>query len=285
MRIVKHFVNGFISFLLLILIMITMFITCNRFLISKKNISNFINEANVLNIDVNILFNQEESGITLKEKLISLALENNIPEEIIYDLIQTEEINEFLGDFFNQTIKYTINGGYKPQILDGTIEKMKIIANKSLNNHINVMLEDEQLDIYVEDYCNSIVNIIPNRNEMIGNIPIDILENILNFNVLYLCFIIILVLILISIINGSYYKFIKYLGIGMLISGLIFVLVGSLEYIISNIVLEQINTMKPFILSLITNLLTIWFKCGVLISFFSVVLLLVYSTINRISND
>mgnify|MGYP003413540902 CR=1 FL=1 len=35
---------------------------------------------------------------------------------------------------------------------------MKIIANESLNNHINVMLEEEQLDLYIENYCNSIVN-------------------------------------------------------------------------------------------------------------------------------
>ena len=118
MKIIKCLINFLLSFFLLTLIILTMFITCSGILISKKNISDFINEANVLNIDINILFNKEESGITLKEKLVSLAIENNIPDEIINDILQTEEINQFLGDFFNQTIKYIINGDSKPRILE-----------------------------------------------------------------------------------------------------------------------------------------------------------------------
>ena len=69
----------------------------------------------------------------------------------------------------------------------------------------------------------------------------------------------------------------------MLISGLLFVTIGSMEYIISNLISTQITLMQPFVLPLITNLLTIWFKSGVLVSFSSIVLILIYLTINRMS--
>ena len=272
MKIIKHFSNIFISFVLLILIIITMFITCSKTLISKKNISEFISQANILNMDINILFNQEESGITLKEKIMVIAIDNQIPEKIIEDILESEQINELLGDFFNQTINYAINGGEKPKILDETINDMKLIAKQSLDSHINIMLE-------------SIIEIVPERNTIIGDIPVNILENILNFNVLYLYLIISLILVLISLINKSWYKFIQYLGITMLLSGLLFVIIGSMEYVITNVIVNNIVSMQSFIISLITNLLTIWFKSGVIVSFSSIVLILIYSTINRMSKN
>jgi len=281
MKIIKCFINTFISCVLLFLILSSMFIICSKTLISKKNISEFISDTDILNVDVNILFNQEKSGITLKEKIFLLAIENNIPKNIIEDILESKQINELLGDFFNQTIIYAVNGGEKPKILDETILDMKLIAKRSLDNHINIMLEEEQLNLYIENYCNSIVEIVPDRNEMIGDLPINILEDILNFNVLYLFLIITLILILLCIINKGWYKFIKYLGITMLLSGLLFVIVGSMEYLISNILLTKITSMKTFISPLITNLLTIWFKSGVIVSFSSFVLILIYLTMNK----
>lgn len=285
MKFIKCLMNAFISCILLCLIIILMFVICSKILVSKENISSFISNANILNVDVNVLFNQEESGITLKDKIVSIAIENKIPKEIIEDILKSKQMNRLLGDFFNQTINYTINGSEKPKILEETVNDMKFIAKESLNSHINIMLEEEQLDLYIEDYCDSIANIVPDRNEIIGSIKVDIFKDILNFNVPYLYLIIFLVLILIMLINKSWYKFIEYLGITMLISGVLFVTMGSMEYIISKLILNQITVMQPFILSIITNLLTIWFKSGVLISFSSVVLILIYLTINRISNN
>lgn len=262
-----------------------MFITCTKTLISKENISDFVKEANILNVDVNILFNQEESGITLKEKIVSLAIENKIPKEVIEDILKSKQINKLLGDFFNQTIIYAIKGGNKPEMLEETVSDMKFIATQSLSNHINIMMEEEQLDLYIENYCNAIVNIVPDRSEMIGNFQVDILEDILSFNNYYLYIIIFLLLVLITVINKSLYKFIKYFGITMLISGVLFVVIGSMDYIISNLLLNQITAMQSFISPLITNFLTICFKSGVLVSFSSIVLILMYLTINTMTKN
>lgn len=285
MKLLKGLINTIMFLLLLILILSAMFIICSKTLISKKNIANFISKANVLNFDINILFNQEPPGITLKEKVITLGIENNIPKEIIDDILKSDEVNEWLADFFNQVINYVINGGSEPKISIDTIEDMKKIANESLNNHINIMIEEQQMDKYIEKYCQSIVALTPKRQNTIINIPVPILEKIINFNIWYLYTIIVLVLIFISVINKKWYKFIKYLGLTMLISGIMFVIIGSLEYAINNLVLNEIVSLKPFITPLITNVLTIWFKGGVLASFSSVVIVLIYMTINKIYNN
>ena len=262
-----------------------MFITSCKTLISKENISTFISDANILNVDVNILFNQEESGVTLKEKIYQLALENSIPEEIIEDILKSEQINQLLGDFFNKTITYIIEGGEKPQISQDTIIDIKKVAKLSLNDHINIMIEEEQLSIYIDNYCNDIVKIVPDRNDIVGEIPTESLEKIINFNVMYIYIIVLLLLILISIINKKWFYFINTLGITMLLSGIIFVIFGSMEYIITNLVVEKLSGMIPFIIPLITNILTIGFKTGVFVSFSSIVLILIYVTIKRMSNS
>ena len=156
MKLVKLVFNIFIFLVLQLLIMVAMFVQCSKTLISQENISDFISDADILNVDINVLFNQEESGITLKEKIAELATLNNIPDEIVEDILQSEEINQLLGDFFNQTITYIIEGGEKPHISETSIENMKKAANTSLNNHLNIMLEEEQLEIYIEDYSKSI---------------------------------------------------------------------------------------------------------------------------------
>lgn len=284
MKLVKLVFNIFIFLVLQLLIMVAMFVQCSKTLISQENISDFISDADILNVDINVLFNQEESGITLKEKIAELATLNNIPDEIVEDILQSEEINQLLGDFFNQTITYIIEGGEKPHISETSIENMKKAANTSLNNHLNIMLEEEQLEIYIEDYSKSITNIVPDRTVVIGDMPTDIIKYIINFDMVYLYIAIILLLALPALSTKKFYTPIKYLGFAMFISGIIFVIIGSMEFVITSFIANNIQGMAPFILSLITNVLTIWFKSGVLISFTSILLLLIYTTLNRIYN-
>ena len=59
-----------------------------------------------MNMDVNLIFNLEESGITLEEKIYNLGIDSNIPQEIVDDILKSEEINFILGDFFSKTIDY-----------------------------------------------------------------------------------------------------------------------------------------------------------------------------------
>ena len=285
MKIIKCIINIFLSVVLVITISASMFLYCSKVLISKENISEYVKNTDVLNTDIGTLFNRETSNVTLKEKITELAVQSNIPEEIIDDILKSEQINKLLGDFFSQTIMYIIKGTDKPIMSEKTVEDMKFIARESLNNHINVMLEEEQLDSYIEEYCKSITTIAPERNSITGNLPVDTIEKVVTFNPWYLYTLSVLIVSLLIINNKAIYKAIKYLGIAMLISGIIYIVFGSLDYLISNYVLNQLSAVKPFISPIVTSFLTICFKNGVLISFTSIILLLCFLTINAITKD
>lgn len=282
MKLINKFITYFCILILFLLIVLIILFHSGRNLINRENLSNYTENADILNMDSNVIFNLDESGITLKEKIYNLAVESNIPEKIILDILKSEEINIVLGDFFNKTIYYLVNGGYKPQLSDDTINKMVQISMISLDEHLNIMMEEDELEKYVLEYCHKLTNIIPDRQEMIGNLPISYIQKFLNFDIWTLYLLAFSCILLLNVLTFSFYKPIKYLGICFFISGVIFVILGCMNNVINDIIVSQISNMKILISPLITILLTIWFKLGVLISFSGVFLILFYIIINRI---
>ena len=251
-------------------------------MLNKENLSNYIKSSNILNIDINVIFNLEESGMTLKEKIYNLGIESNIPEKIMEDILKSEKINIILGDFFNETIYYLIDEREKPQLSNDAVTKMLDLACVSLEDHINIMMSEEDLKSYVLDFEDKLMDIVPERQVMIGVLPVSIIKSLLNFNTIYLVALIFVILILLVIFLWSFYKPIKYLGTCLLINGIIFVILGSLNNFFSQLVLSQVERLKFVISPFITIILTIWFKCGVLISFTGVFIIIFYIVINRI---
>ena len=282
MRLLGKVIAFILAILLFILIVIAVLIYSGKSLLNKENLSNYIKNSNILNMDINVIFNLEESGITLKEKIYNLGIESNIPKEIVSDILKSEEINIILGDFFNETIYYLIEERNKPELSIDAINKMLDLAFISLDDNINIMLSEEELKIYILDYANKLKLIVPDKQVMIGVLPISTINSIMNFNVFYLYLIMLIILILLILFLWSFYKPIKYLSICMLFVGTIFVILGCMNNFINHIVLSQIDRLKVLVSPFITILLTIWFKCGVLISFVGVFLLLTYIVINRI---
>ena len=282
MRLIRKILTFFCIIFLLILIIFTIIIYSGKSLLNKENLSNYVKNSNILNMDINVMFNLEESGMTLKEKIYNLGLESHIPEKIMDDILKSDEINLILGDFFNETIYYLINERDKPELSDDAVNKMIELASISLEDNINIMLTDEELRVYVLDYTNKLVEIIPNKQVMIGVLPISTINSLLSFNINYLYISIFLVLLLLILFSWSFYKPIKYFGINMLISGIIFVILGCMNNFLNELILSQIERLKILASPFITILLTIWFKCGVLISFSGVFLILIYIVINRI---
>lgn len=263
-----------ISFLILIY--------SGKSMLNKENLSNYIKSSNILNIDINVIFNLEESGMTLKEKIYNLGIESNIPEKIMEDILKSEEINIILGDFFNETIYYLIDEREKPKLSNDAVTKMLDLACASLEDHINIMMSEEDLKNYILDFEEKLMDIVPERQVMIGVLPVSIIKSLLNFNTIYLVALIFVILILLVIFLWSFYKPIKYLGTCLLINGIIFVILGSLNNFFSQLVLSQVERLKFVISPFITIILTIWFKCGVLISFTGVFIIIFYIVINRI---
>ncbi len=282
MKFIRNLLTFFCIIFLFIAIVFTIIIYSGKSLLNKENLSNYIKNSNILNMDINVIFNLEESGMTLKEKIYNLGLECNIPDKIINDILKSDEINLILGDFFNETIYYLIDERSKPELSEEAVNKMIELASLSLEDNINIMLTDEELKIYVIDYANKLTEIIPDRQVMIGVLPISTINSILNFNINYLDLIMLGLLVLLVLFSWSFYKPIKYLGVNMLVSGIIFVILGCMNNFLNSLILSQIERLKVLVSPFITILLTIWFKCGVLISFSGVFLILIYVVINRI---
>ncbi len=282
MKLIRKILTFFCIIFLFIAIIFTIIIYSGKSLLNKENLSKYIKNSNILNMDINVIFNLEESGITLREKIYNLGLESNIPEKIVTDILKSEEINLILGDFFNETIYYLIDEREKPELSDEAVNKMINLAYISLEDNINIMLTEEELRVYILDYTDKLVEIIPNKQVMIGVLPISTINSILNFNINYLYLIICVLLFLMILFSWSFYKPIKYLGINMLLGGVIFVILGCMNNFLNGLILSQIERLKVLASPFITILLTIWFKCGVLISFSGVFLILIYVVINRI---
>ena len=270
------------SVLIFILIVALVFLYSGKSLVNRENLSNYIENAEVLNMDINVIFNLEESGITLKEKIYQLGLESNIPEDVLDDIISSDEINIIFGDFFSNTIDYLVNGLNKPQLSEDSINKLIEVANDSLEDHINLILESEQLEEYIRDFCSKLADIVPERYEVIGSLPITSIQAFLNFNQLYLYLMIAILLVIITICLWSIYKPIKYLAIPMISSGVMFAIFGSMNNFINDYVISNLDGLKPLISPFITILLTIIFKVGVLVSFSGVFIMIIYVVINRI---
>lgn len=282
MKLLRQILTFFCIIFLFVAIVFTIIIYSGKNLLNKENLSNYIKNSNILNMDINVIFNLEESGMTLKEKIYNLGLECNIPDKIIDDILSSDEINLILGDFFNETIYYLIDERTKPELSEQAVNKMLELASLSLEDHINIMLTDEELNQYILNYADKLTSVIPDRQVMIGVLPISTINSVLNFNINYLYLIMFVLLALTILFSWSFYKPIKYLGISMLISGIIFVTLGCMNNFLNELILTQIERLKLLVSPFITILLTIWFKCGVLISFSGVFLILIYIVINRI---
>lgn len=281
-RIIKKTITFILSLILFFLISIAMFILSSKTLITKENLSNYIKSIDILNVDLGIIFNTEKKGITLKEEIYNLAIESNIPKPIIEDILGSDEINNILGDFFKNTIDYILKGNIKPSISEETTLKMIDLSFNSLEDNMNMMMSEEELEVYVRKYSLKLTDIVPERNLVIDNYAIDKINQIVYFDMTNIYILIVITSLLICIINKSVYKLFKYLGIVMIIDGVIFVVIGCLNDLIITFLPDKYSTLENFILPLITNVLTIIFKNGVLVSFIGIFIYLTYVIANRI---
>lgn len=285
MRIIRKICALICSMALFCVLLLTMLLITTKNLITKDNLASYIQSADILDMKANTLIDigPEGNQITLKEKIQTVALDSNIPEDIVNDLLESRQLNELLGEFFSETIDYVLNGGEKPTLSDDTINKMKIAALQSSANHINVTLENEELEQYVEIYTNRLRELLPERSHYIGTgVWVNNIRDFLGLNTIYLYLSMFVLAIFIGIFCWSTYKPLQYVSITMIVAGAIFVIIGSTDGVLNPLLVSKMISMKAIISPLITNILTLWFKCGVIVSFGGMFLLVIYAIIARV---
>ena len=70
MKLINKFITYFCILILFLLIVLIILFHSGRNLINRENLSNYTENADILNMDSNVIFNLDESGITLKEKIL-----------------------------------------------------------------------------------------------------------------------------------------------------------------------------------------------------------------------
>lgn len=266
-------------------LILAMLLMTTKNLITKDNLASYIKDADILEMKANTLLDigQEGNQITLKEKIAAMALNLDIPREVVMDILESEELNELLGEFFSGTIDYVLNGGDKPILSEETVKKIKTAALESSANHINITLEDEELESYIETYTEELRELLPERSHYIGTgVWVSNIREFLSLNSIYLYLAMAILTIFIGLFCWSTYKPLQYLSIVMIMAGLIFVIIGSADGVLNSLLVSRVTSMKAIISPLITNILTLWFKCGVIVSFSGMFLLVIYAAIARV---
>lgn len=285
MRVLRKSVTLFLSIILFALILVMMSILSAKTLISRDNLSDYSKNVDILNVDLGIIFNLDEKGVTLREEIYKQGLDSGIPDIIMEDILRSDEINIVLGDFFKNTIDYVLKNTVKPSISSSTVDKMIKLANESLENHMNIMMSSNELEIYVRNYCNRLTDIVPDRDLILKDYninSIDRINQIIYFDMTNIYILILVVCLLICIVNRSIYKLFRYLGFTMILNGIIFVILGCLNDFFSTLLIDRYSNLGNFLEPLTINILTIIFKNGVLVSFSGLFIYLIYIIVNRI---
>lgn len=290
LRIVRKSLAFICGILLFLTILSVMLLTATKNIISKESIADYINKSDVLEIKVGKLFKVENANIsedsTVRETVIIMANDAGIPKDVVNDLVESNELNNLLGDFIRGIIDYAIIGGEKPTISSETIKNLVNVANNSLESHIDIVMEEEDLDLYIESYIKSLNSIVPERNDIVTDISnLDMIRNILTFNTSYLYVTIGILTILISLLLWNWYYPIKYLGITTTLAGVIFTVIGSLEWPIYNLIKDRIEKMEDLVRPLLEKVLAICFKEGVIYTVIGIVLIITFIVLNRFFNN
>ncbi len=276
---IKKIINILLFNSLIGLFLVLFFFITNHNLINDNNLSTYINEADILNIKASYIFDVTDD-ITVLEKLEEMAFELAIPEEIIDDILKSEELTSILAEYF----KISLNSYYDEVILSNDlIEKMIEIALVSSEDHLNIVLSDDVLEELIITYCNNVQSLMPEKLEVIGNSKILKIWNYsFDFNQLYLLLIGLVIVVLVTLVNKDFKKSIKYIGLTLMITGIIFVLFGSLDGVLNNYLTDELDGIKVILSPLITQLATIWFQTGFLLSFSGILIYLIFVFIKRI---
>ena len=224
----KKIIIFLLSGLILLFILFLMGLISIKTISNKNIITQYLNK-DILNMNSSSIINTDKSQ-TIKELMISLAIDSNIPKEIVDDLEKSNEFNELMGDFFKCVIEYTVLDKKKPTISIETINIITNVSDKSLEDHISIVMDEDELHDYIKDYVQKLNNLVPNNNVTFNYIIL--FKNFVSFNIIYLCIILSLLFLALLLVLKNLPQILKCMGVVILIAGVIFVIIGCFEGII-----------------------------------------------------
>ncbi len=240
-----NFIKKFISFIIMIVFFINLLALplymSVRNTVNYKNISNMIDEEDILNY-------KDEDGRTVKELVLN---ELKIDKE----LHKYFDIEDILKDYLKELVKNKLDG--KDEVVRLDAEKV----NDNLDEAVDQYLEDKDIE-FAKDYINidvseSDLEVIENEIDAKVDQALDregvssILKLLRNDDIIYMLTISLAVeLILIGIVNLSISAIFKWMSAPTMVTGLIYIL----AYVVAGIFVFSGNIMSEFINKIIGSL-------------------------------
>lgn len=261
MKVLKNIIISLLKFTLLSLVFM---------LIISFSFKNFLSEAFVANI--------------VKEELTEQISDSiDVDEDKVRKILESEEANNFINDYVNKTLEGVVDSSVlddvnlNEDIMD-FIRKNENILEKEFGISVEDVEKLIESELY-QDIENSYKQSLREVNTSISKQQKDFIKlyNILlsnNFK-LVIIILIVLVLFLISLLEKSFYKWIKYLGVSVIVSGIFITIMAIIAKVVIGTIIEEmvynINFRVDYML--ICSLIT--FIIGILIY-------IIYKIINKI---
>lgn len=238
----------FLSFVISILLIVLSLSIAFKNTISEKGIEKIINTNSTDTL----------KSLVTKDDLDSLSKNSNINKEDLISILDSKELTKEISSFLSQIIKSTI----KNEDVIITKEQMTNLINLTIDEY-NKIAKEKITDEERNEITSSITSEkIKELNDEINNnnneLSKDIKETLKVFDfvlygsfTIYLCIIITVLIIIIALFRYSYYKWIPYVSITFLSTGLI-TLLSSL--LVDYMLVENIKILSD---TLTNNLLII----------------------------
>lgn len=237
----------FLSFVISILLIVLSLSIAFKNTISEKGIEKIIKTNSTDTI----------KSLVTKEDLDSLSKNSNINKEDLISILDSKELTKEISSFLSQIIKSTI----KNEDVIITKEQMTSLINLTIDKYNNIAKEkitDEERNEIISSITSEKIKELNDEINNNNELSKDIKETLKVFDFVlygsfttYLCIIITVLIIIIALFRYSYYKWLPYVSITFLSTGLI-TLLSSL--LVDYMLVENIKILSD---TLTNNLLII----------------------------
>lgn len=250
MRALKGFLAGIFSLIFGVLLIATICVFSISYFATKENIVKKIQEADLLT-EVQKIRNSGSSdgstGVTqVIEEMYSLASQFSVSEEDVDSIIDSDIVKEIIGYAVGNLTDYIINGTDTTVLSEDDIYNLISDNLDDILEENNISLDDGQKEKFlreIEKQLPDIVEAIPTSEDIVGSNYSDSIEQIQmifsDTTKTALCVGLIISGVLIIILKWKNFEWVKYLGVTMLISGLITI---GISLILPEIMVDMIGT-------------------------------------------
>lgn len=256
-------------FVCVVSLLMIFYISVSRF-ISTNNLKKVLNTSNVLKMEID--------GVSLEYEIIGIFEEFDISREDAKAVVSSQEFTNLMDDYFAKAIDY--------YILD---KDFPTFDNNMLNNLLDLVMskntklnssQKEEIKKELMKEMDEIEESLPDKEEVMSDSFLKEITGIYSsISIFYFIGAIIILMFIIFVFTYSLYKPFKYIGISLIVSGILFMI----PYIIFGYLTKLINA-DMFVTSAIKNLAYQFFITSLMVLSVGIVFVVFYTLINSYIN-